>query len=50
MTVKACFECEEIAEGQEELDCDHKVYRYSEHNKWKIDFVESEDLKFGEEA
>lgn len=46
--IEACFECEEIAEGNESLDCDHKVYRYDKINKADIPFVDTPDLEFGE--
>ena len=45
--IEACFECEEIAEGNESLDCSHKTYRYDDHNRQHISFI-AEDLEFGE--
>jgi len=46
--IQACFECEEIAKGQEKLDCEHKIYRYENNNKRNIPFVDTPDLEFGE--
>jgi len=44
--IEACFECEEIAEDDESLDCNHKTYRYAKENRQHIDFI-ADDLEFG---